>query len=115
MSERYYRQNRGFAVDTPNSLQPLIPSLTLDGGLLFTDGTNKLPYVRDLNNWQPRFGAALRLNENTVLRGGFGVMFEPTFDTGNSNGYSTSTSYIASANGNLTPSNSLSNPYRREL
>ncbi len=111
MSERYYRQNRGFAFNTPNPLQAQVPSLTLNGGLLFTDGAHKLPFIRDWNNWQPRIGAAFRLTETTVLRGGFAVNYEPTFDTGNSNGFSTSTSYVSSTNGNLTPSNSLSNPY----
>jgi Carboxypeptidase regulatory-like domain len=111
MSERYYRQNLGFSYDAVNPLQAQVPGLTLKGGLLFTNGVNKLPFKKDLNNYQPRIGAAFRLTENTVLRGGFGIMFTPTFDTGQSNGFSASTSYVASTNGNLTPANSLSNPY----
>lgn len=111
MSERFYRQNVGFAYDTPNPLQAQVPQLGLYGGLLFTSGANKLPFRRDLNNWQPRVGAAYRLGNNTVLRSGFGIMYEPTFDTGNNNGFSTSTSFISSNNGGLTPANTLSNPY----
>ncbi len=111
MSERYYRQNRGFAFNAPNPLQAQVPSLTLNGGLLFTDGVNKLPFVPDRNNWQPRVGAAFRLTNSTVLRGGFGTFFEPTFDTGQSSGFSSSTSLVSSLDGGLTPAVTLSNPY----
>ena len=111
MTERYDRQNDGFAFGATNPLQPQVTGVNLQGGLLFTAANNRLPFRRDLNNWQPRIGAAYRLTKNTVLRGGFGVFFTPTFDTGQSNGFSTSTSYIPSNNGGLTPAGSLSNPY----
>ena len=64
--------------------------------------------MRDRNNWQPRIGAAYRLTAKTVLRGGFGVMYPITFNTGGNNGFSVSTGYVSSTDGNLTPSNSLS-------
>jgi hypothetical protein len=111
MSERYNRQNDGFAFTTPNPVQQGVTGLTLDGGLLFDSNTNRLPFVRDLNNWQPRVGLAYQLFNKTVLRGGFGIEYPPTFNTGQSNGFSTNTNYVASNNGNLTPANSLTNPY----
>ncbi len=108
-SERYDRQNRGF---DPNAASPLqAPGLQLKGGLLFTDSKNRLPFKRDLNNFQPRVGAAYRIRAKTVLRGGFGVSYMPTFDTGQTNGFSVSTGYVSSTDGGLTPANRLSNPY----
>jgi hypothetical protein len=62
----------------------------------------------------PRVGAAYQLRPKTVLRGGFGIFYAPTFfgvDSATSPGYVQSTTYIASNNGNQTPANSLSNPF----
>jgi hypothetical protein len=111
MSERYNRQNDGFALDATNPLQAQVTGLSLKGGLLFTSASNRLPFVRDLNNWGPRIGAAYRLGNHTVLRGGFGTLYSVTFQTGQNNGFSTTTSYVASNDNNLTPANGLSNPF----
>ncbi|HWB83019.1 MAG TPA: TonB-dependent receptor [Bryobacteraceae bacterium] len=111
MSERYNRQNRGFDFTATNPLQAQVSGLTLQGGLLFTDSSQPLPFVRDSNNWQPRIGVAYRAFSRTVIRGGFGIMHPPTFNTGGSTGFSVSTGYVASTDGNLTPANSLSNPF----
>lgn len=60
----------------------------------------------------PRFGLAYAVNKNTVIRGGYGVFWAPTFFSfQNAIGYSQNTSIIASTNGNQTPATSLSNPY----
>jgi len=109
MSERYDRQNRGFDFNAKSPLQ--VPGLDLRGGLLFTDKDNRLPFQRDLNNLQPRVGVAYRLGAANVIRGGFGLAYMPTFDTGGNLGFSTSTGYVASTDGGLTPANRLSNPY----
>lgn len=109
MSERYNRQNRGFDFTAKSPLQ--VPGLDLRGGLLFTDEKNRLPFQRDGNNIQPRVGVAYRLTNTTVLRGGFGLTYTPTFTTGGNLGFSTTTSYVASTDGGLTPANRLSNPY----
>jgi len=109
LSERYDRQNRGFDFNAKSPLQ--VPGLDLRGGLLFTDKDHRLPFQRDLNNVQPRVGVAYRLFGATVLRGGFGLTYMPSFDTGGNLGFSTSTAYVASTDGGLTPANRLSNPY----
>lgn len=108
-SERYDRQNAGFAASALSPLQ--VPGMTLTGGLLFTDSNNRLPYKRDLNNWQPRAGLAWQLARSTVLRAGYGISYLPSFDTGNNNGFSVQTAYIASTDGGLRPANRLSNPF----
>lgn len=108
VSERYDRQNRGFDQTAASALQ--VPGMQLKGGLLFTDASTRLPFVRDNNNWQPRVGASYRVLRNTVLRGGYGISYLPTWDNGRTNGYSVSTSYVASIQEGI-PANRLSNPY----
>jgi len=111
MSERYNRQNAGFDVNATNPLQSQVAGLTLKGGLLFTDSSHRLPFVRDLNNFGPRIGAAYRLFNNTVLRGGFGTNYSVTFQTGGNTGFSASTSYVNSNDAGLTPANGLTSPF----
>lgn len=109
ISERDNQQNIGFDAQAPNPLQ--VPGLDLRGGLLFASDENRLPFTRDLNNVQPRFGAAYQVDELTVVRGGYGLAYLPTFDHGYNNGFSISTSVVASLDAGLTPAASLSNPF----
>jgi hypothetical protein len=111
MSERYNRQNAGFDINATNPLQSQVPSMTLKGGLLFTSSSQRLPFVRDLNNWGPRIGASYRLGNNTVLRGGFGTNYSVTFQTGGNTGFSASTGYVSSNDSGLTPANGLTSPF----
>lgn len=111
MSERYNRQNAGFDFNATNPLQSQVTGLTLKGGLLFTSADNRLPFKKDLNNWGPRFGASYKLTNSTVVRGGFGLNYSVSFQTGGNTGYSANTSYVASNDSGLTPANGLNSPY----
>ena len=108
-SERFNQMNDGFDYTSTSPFKA--PGLSLKGGLLFIDENNRLPFKRDLNNIQPRIGVAYHASSNMVLRGGYGIMYLPTFDLGQSNGFSTSTSYVSSVDGGITPSGTLRNPY----
>jgi hypothetical protein len=108
-SERYDRQNSGFDAAASNPFQ--VPGLDLRGGLLFTDSNNRLPFEPDRNNFQPRIGVAYQIGPKTVIRSGYGISYLPTFDTGNNNGFSVVTDYVASIDGGITPSGQLSNPF----
>ena len=56
LTERYNRQNAGF---DPTGASPIqAPGLQVKGGLMFTSSGNRLPWQRDLNNFQPRVGMA---------------------------------------------------------
>jgi len=77
------------------------------------NGTNTVgnPYS---SKWGPRFGFAYQAAAKTVVRGGYGVFFAPQYAIGSpiaTVGYNQTTSYIASTNNNVTPANSLSNPF----
>lgn len=110
LTERWDRQNVGFDFTSNSNLQ--VPGLQPKGGLLFSgiSGT-KLPHGRDLNNFQPRIGAAYQAGSRTVLRGGYGLTFLPTFNPGGNLGFSVDTPYVASIDGNITPANRLANPF----
>jgi TonB dependent receptor len=112
-SERFNQLNAGFDKTAASPLQ--VPGMSLKGGLLFVSADGRLPFKRDLNNFGPRIGMAYQLNEKTVLRGGYGLSYLPVFDPSTSNGFSVSTDYVASTDGNLTPANVLSNPYPNGL
>jgi hypothetical protein len=111
MSERYNRQNAGWAFDATNPLQSQVTGLKLLGGLLFTSSSNRFPFRKDLNNWGPRLGFSYRLFQNTVLRGGFGTNYSVTFQTGGNTGFSANTGFISSNDSGLTPATGLSNPF----
>jgi hypothetical protein len=112
-SERFNQLNASFDRTSPSPFQA--PGLQLKGGLLFVSQDNRLPYECDLNNFGPRAGVAYQLTEKTVMRGGYGLSYLPAFDPGTANGFSVSTPYVASTDGNLKPANTLSNPYTAGL
>jgi hypothetical protein len=108
-TERYNKQVTNFCTTCSNPLQAAVPSVPLNGGLQFTGPNNRFPYPRDLNNIQPRIGAAYNVFPTTVFRAGFGIIYFNTLETPIGTGFSQTTSYnnyVTSA-----PVNSLSNPF----
>lgn len=110
-SERYNQMNRGFDPNATNPLDAQVPGMNLRGGLLFTDSNNRYAFEPDRNNFQPRIGVAYQFTPKMVFRAGYGLSYLPSFNTGGTTGYSIDTTYVASTDGNLTPANSLRNPY----
>jgi hypothetical protein len=100
---------------TPSPLNSRVSSLgTLTGGPGFTNvnGNGRLLQITQKKNFDPRIGFAYRIDEKTVVRGGFGIFHAPPFGLGNSSaGYSAvTTSNPALANG-VTPQFNLANPF----
>jgi hypothetical protein len=89
------------------------------GGLQYVAANTQSRYRNnvDKNNVGPRAGFALKLAKNTVMRAGYGIMYQPTMDTGfgaatfGAIGYTTSTAYTSSNNGGVTFLASLANPF----
>ena len=68
----------------------------------------------ELEKLGPRLGAAYKINDKTVLRGGFALMWGPPNQLGSPYspaGFAAYTPYIASVNGFATSAGSLSNPF----
>jgi len=108
MTDSY--QNVGFNEDA----YYYFANTRLQGTVLFDNNSGRhAAYNWDLNNFGPRAGFAYTLNKSIVLRGGAGVLYAPTFDKPSSNGFSASTSMVASNDSGLTPNTAttLSNPY----
>lgn len=97
------------------------PNLT--GGLSFAgvNGNSSQVYRWNRLQFGPRFGFSYTPIANTVVRGGFGLVFAPleisdnTIGTVPNEGYSSSTTWTRSIDGGLTPFNLLSNPYPQGL
>ena len=70
-----------------------------------------------LNGVAPRGGFAWSLSNKDVIRGGYGFYWAPMQFSGVGEtamgrlGYTATTTYLASTDGNRTPANSLSNPF----
>ena len=115
LTERNNQMNAGFAFTANSPIQvndPLQPGATLKGGLLFTSPGSRMPYGRDLNNFQPRVGLAWHPWNKTVVRAGYGLSYVATFTTAGTQGFSYSTPYTASQDGNISfAGNYLNNPY----
>ena len=122
--EKWNRQNRGFDAAATSPLsgqisaanQALYPQLrALKGGFQFAgiNGNDRIAAHRDLNNFQPRVGAAYKINEKLVVRGGWGLYFlNPNNNFLQTAGFQTNTPIVQSLDGGRTPiENVLSNPF----
>ncbi|MBK7930754.1 MAG: TonB-dependent receptor [Bryobacterales bacterium] len=123
--EKYNRINRGFNQNATSPIASLIPAnmlamypnlRNLRGGLEFAgvNGNPRITGVKDMNNWQPRIGAAYSINDKLVVRGGYGLYFmNPNNNFLQTNGFSTSTPLVNSLDSGrtLASNNLLGNPY----
>ena len=110
-AERYNRMVRGFAFDKPSPLAAQLPDLNLMGGLLYAgdNGSDRLAFDPDRNNFQPRIGFAARLRPWLVMRGGWGIYYLGQAANQPSTGFSSQSPINSSADGGLTPRVSLNN------
>ncbi len=76
------------------------------------NGQSRGVFNADYKQFQPRFGFAYRLGPNTVIRGGAGRFDQASFETAAQNGFSRSTSFIATQDNYFTPYDTLANPFR---
>ncbi len=76
------------------------------------DGQKRGAFNSDFKEIQPRIGFAYRLRPSTVIRGGVGRFVQASFDRGWQNGFSRSTSFIATQDNYYTPFDTLANPFQ---
>lgn len=89
---------------------------TVTGGILFAGVDGNRRDTGDLSRakFAPRLGASFQLTPKTVLRGGYGILYAPLrYDpvAALAPGYTQGNSYVASADNNQTPANTLSDPF----
>jgi hypothetical protein len=120
---RTERHNRMNWFD-PGVVSPLsVPGLgTLYGGELFNSPSVRSDWLTDWKDFQPRFGFAWRLDNKTVMRGGYGIYFDQSRGGANgllsygSQGFNQSTSAVTTyQNDGATPWLHLSNPFPNGL
>jgi hypothetical protein len=124
--ERYNRNVRGFDSTSSSPIEaqakaayaanpiPQIPpsSFNVKGGLLFPTSASRGFWDSDINNFQPRIGAAFQVNNKLVLRGGWGIYTVPfVIDGVQQPGFSQATNIVPTLNGSLTFVANLTDPF----
>jgi hypothetical protein len=111
MTDRFNQLPRGFASTTLNPISP--PGFPVYGGVLFTGvkGNPRGIFDQSWGNLGPRLGAAYQLDQHTVLRGGYALIYGQTWsDPGNAPGFTQTTNMVTSIQTGV-PANTLDNPF----
>lgn len=95
-----------------NSQVSSLGTLTGGPGFVGANGAGRRLQKTQQLNFDPRFGFAYRVNEHTVVRGGFGIFHAPPVDLANSSqGYAAVTTSNPTLADGVTPRFNLSNPF----
>jgi hypothetical protein len=118
-SERYDRLTV-LLPDAKNELGP--PGLNLTGkiGLVNSADSSSRTNTKRGNLWSPRFGVAYRMNDKTVLRGGYGIFWLPNdvrwnISPNNDIVSSFNNPFNGTLDASITPNDTLRNPFPRGL
>jgi hypothetical protein len=76
-------------------------------------GSGRQAYDTQYNHWQPRIGVSWAFDQNTVIRGGYGVNYGFGFELGGNTTFTQVTQYLANNPGSTTPNTyfATGNPY----
>jgi len=131
LTERYNRIQRGFDLTTPSPIEaqvraayttaynaapanfPVTPDqFRVLGGYTFADDNNRSIWNTDKRNLQPRVGFAYRVNDKTVVRGGFAIFMAPfQIEAPLQVGFAGFTPFVPTNNNGLTFAATLTNPF----
>jgi hypothetical protein len=134
MTERFNRSVLSYDATTPspiaaaaraNYAQNPIPQVPLDqfqvlGGLTFpgVNGNPRTLWNNNYKNFMPRFGFAYSVTPETIVRGGYGIYFEPlgtpAFDV-NQTGFSATTQMVVSTDNGQHYLTNIANPFPNGL
>jgi outer membrane receptor protein involved in Fe transport len=125
-TDRFNRGNAGLDFTTASPVEaavqanyartpiPELRSIDVKSGLRFlaTDNTPREHLSMPWAIWAPRFGYAFRLTDRLVSRGGYGIFYVPNnISNYRLDGFSLATQMVTSLDNNLTPFNTLRNPF----
>jgi outer membrane receptor protein involved in Fe transport len=114
-TDRYNRMNY-FDRTVPSPLASQVGIPNLQGGLVFVgvNGVGRTQYDWELHKVAPRFGFAYQANNNTVIRGGWAVIYGPSpqeaTGTVGPYGFRVQNTWVSSLDG-ITPYSAFSNPF----
>ena len=130
LTERFDRSIKGFDATVASPIEPPaianyarnpipevpVSSFKVKGGLNFAGvgGNSRSLWSATKTNFMPRVGFAYSLTAKTVVRGGYGIFFEPigvTYLNVNQTGFNRSTSLVASLDNGQTYVANLTNPF----
>lgn len=129
-TERFNHNVRGFDETTPSPIEAAaraayaanpIPEIApqnfrVRGGLIFASETNRGFWEPDKNNVQPRLGFAYRIDDETVLRGGWAIYTIPFIIDGVGQfGFSQSVNLVPTLDNGLTFRANLFDPFPEGL
>ncbi|MBS1829747.1 MAG: TonB-dependent receptor [Acidobacteria bacterium] len=129
-TDRFNRGNAGLDLNVASPVEaqakanyarspiPELAALNVKGGLRFlaTDQTPREHLNMPSAIWAPRAGYAYRLTNWMVMRGGYGLFYVPNIISNyRLDGFSLTTQMVTSLDGNLTPFNTLRNPFPNGL
>jgi len=108
-------RNNVFSVFDPTLKTPTtLPGVTLTGGLIFpgVNGNPRTIYDASYDHFGPRFGFAYQALAKLVVRGGYGISWEPLIGGfAQTTGFSSTTAMVTSLDGGLRPYDTISDPF----
>jgi hypothetical protein len=90
---------------------PAVPTALYGGKTFVQPNGSRRTYYTDWQNIQPRIGVAWQFAPQSVLRAGFGIYHRMATQANYTDGFSQTTYYARSLNGDVTPSAGLTGPY----
>ena len=112
MTDRFNRLTR-FDYQAINPISSAVGTNYM-GQIVFASSGNRGQYDSNYKHFGPRIGFAYQLRPKLVMRGGYGIFFPNQYlNSPQITGYSSSTPYVASLNGGISPCTgcSLSNAF----
>jgi hypothetical protein len=117
-TERFNRLSY-FDYDAPSPIAGKVPGFAnLKGAMKFVTPENRRQVPTDLNNFGPRFGFSYKVNNKTVFRGAYGILYgvsvmqaAGTSGSSGTQGFQSTTGFTASVDGGGTPFTNMSNPF----